>query len=333
MEKANETALANVKQNIADQVLARIDAFVEAGQLKLPSDYHAGNALKAAFLVLQETTTRDNKPVLEACTKESIAFALQKMVVLGLNPLKKQCDFIAYGKELQCSPEYSANEMLAKRYGMKEIYKQVVYKDDEFEDGVTEDGRTYVVRHKPCPMEKRKKENIIGAYATVVMEDGSRNTTIMTMEQIRDSWNQGATKGQSPAHKNFPDQMALKTVSNRATKAIIRSSDDAALLKDDIKDETEDAAAQKLESTVAANANKKPIDFAEDAELVSDETVQPKPEKDSPSQAKPDKAEMKFTPEEIAEIEREEAELAKQQQEKPGADLFGGKGRVRQPGF
>jgi len=124
------------EKNIADKVLDRINAFQNAGQLKLPNDYHAGNALKGAFLILRETKDRNGKSVLESCTKESIAFALQKMIVLGLNPIKKQCDFIAYGDQLQCSPEYTANEMLAKRYGVKEIHKKEVYKDDEFEVGV-----------------------------------------------------------------------------------------------------------------------------------------------------------------------------------------------------
>ena len=36
------------------------------------------------------------------------------------------------------------------------------------------------------------------------MEDGTKYSEVMTMEQVRDAWNQGATKGQSPAHKNFP---------------------------------------------------------------------------------------------------------------------------------
>ena len=74
---------------------------------------------------MRETKDRNGKSVLESCTKESIAFALQKMIVLGLNPIKKQCDFIAYGDQLQCSPEYTANEMLAKRYGVKEIHKKL----------------------------------------------------------------------------------------------------------------------------------------------------------------------------------------------------------------
>lgn len=297
--KPQVTAPAVLEKNIADLVLDRINAFQEAGQLKLPGDYHAGNALKGAFLILRETKDRNGKPVLESCTKESIAFALQKMIVLGLNPIKKQCDFIAYGDQLQCSPEYTANEMLAKRYGMKEIHKKEVYKDDDFEDGVDEQGRTIVIRHKPCSLDKRTKENIIGVYATVLMEDGTKYSEVMTMEQVRDAWNQGATKGQSPAHKNFPGEMAKKSVSNRITKGIIRSSDDAALFADDeIKDKTGDAVANLNTAKASATSTAEVIQFEET-------TINPETKKEEKPQ--------QFTAEEIAEIEREEAELAKQQ--------------------
>jgi len=51
----------------------------------------------------------------------------------------------------------------------------------------------------------------------------------MTMKDIRTAWNQGATKGNSPAHKNFPDQMAIRTVMNRAIKIEVASSNDSHL--------------------------------------------------------------------------------------------------------
>lgn len=293
-----------IEKNIADSVLERINAFQESGQLKLPSDYHAGNALKSAFLILRETVDRNQKPVLESCTRESIAFALQKMVVLGLNPLKKQCDFIAYGNVLTCSPEYTANEMLAKRYGMKAIFKKEVYKDDEFEDGVDEKGRTVILKHKPCSLDKRKKENIVGVYATVEMDNGEVWSEVMTMEQVRDAWNQGAAKGNSPAHKNFPGEMAKKTVSNRATKSIIRSSDDAALFNDD------EGVRETPESAVASlNAAK--ASAAEEAEVISFESAKPAEPVQIVAQ-NPTVSSNELTDEEKAEIAREEAELAAQ---------------------
>ena len=51
-------------------------------------------------------------------------------------------------------------------------------------------------------------------------------TCIMTMEQIQKAWNQGATKGNSPAHKNFTDEMAKKSVINRCCKNFVNSAKD-----------------------------------------------------------------------------------------------------------
>lgn len=116
MSTENKQQVAVQQKNITEKVLAKIETFKLAGELRLPSDYSPENALKAAYLVLLETKTR-RKPVMEACTQESIANSLLKMVVWGLSPLKKQCDFIAYGDKLSCDPEYTGNIALAKRYG------------------------------------------------------------------------------------------------------------------------------------------------------------------------------------------------------------------------
>ena len=82
---------------MVDTVLSKIKDFEEAGELKLPTNYSAANALKSAWLILQETKDRNDKPALVVCTKESVANALLDMVVQGLSPMKKQCYFIVYG--------------------------------------------------------------------------------------------------------------------------------------------------------------------------------------------------------------------------------------------
>ncbi|RZM21724.1 MAG: hypothetical protein EOO88_31790, partial [Pedobacter sp.] len=62
--------------------------------------------------------------------------------------------------------------------------------------------------------------------------DGTRDCEIMTLPQIHKAWAQGGSKGASPAHKNFPDQMAEKTVINRALKIEVGSTDDSTLVRD-----------------------------------------------------------------------------------------------------
>lgn len=294
------TAVAIVEKNITDNVLAKITSFVDAKQLVLPKDYSAANALKAAYLLLQDTKTRDNKPVLEACTKESIANALLKMVVLGLNPIKKQCNFIAYGNALSCDMEYAGNIAIAKRYGLKEIKGAVITKSEEpdFEFEVdTETGRKKITKHKRT-LESIGDQNIAGAYAVYTMEDGTVDVEIMNFKQIQAAWNQGAMKGNSPAHKNFPDQMAIKTVINRACKLITRTSDDDILFDDD-EQETKDQVGENVKSIIAKEANKKTLSMNDDVPPITEHEEVKEDIRDASG----------FTDEEKAEIAREEADL------------------------
>ena len=254
--KPNEKSVEVIKKDVSAQVLAKIQSFIETGTLRLPKDYSAENALKAAYLVLID----DDKKPLEKCTKESVANALLKMVIYGLSPLKKQCDFIPYGTTLNCQIEYTGNIALARRYGnLKTIKANAIFKGEEFIweiDPAT--GCKKIIAHKQT-METLGSKEVVGAYAVYTLNDGTTDVEIMNIEQIRAAWNQGAAKGNSPAHKNFPDQMAIKTVINRACKLLIRSSDDGVLFDDD--DETITASPAKRE--VSANANVEEIGFTD----------------------------------------------------------------------
>lgn len=274
------TALETVKKDISMQVLAKVDAFQKAGELKLPADYSPENALKSAYLILAETKNAGNKYALDHCSKESVANALLKMVVWGLSPMKQQCAFIMYGDQLECSIEYTGNIALAKRFGgMKDIKGRAIFEGDSFifeVDPAT--GRNKLTEHKQT-LQSIGSKKVVGAYAIIELADGSRDMEIMSIEQIRDAWNQGAMKGASPAHKNFPDQMAIKTVINRACKPLIRTSNDAVLYTDDdgTGENTIDVVAEDVQHEIREKANKEELGFANvsDAEIV--EESQPEP--------------------------------------------------------
>ncbi|MCW0484101.1 recombinase RecT [Gaoshiqia sediminis] len=267
---ANENnQVAEIKKDISAQVLAKIEVFRSAGELRIPKDYSPENALKSAYLVL--TDPKSN--LLAKCSKESVANALLKMVVWGLSPLKKQCDFIPYGDKLECSIEYTGNIVLAKRYGhLKNIRANAIFAGDTFEFGVdTTTGRKKIIKHEQT-LDSIGSKDLKGAYAVFELEDGTVDVEIMSMIQIRDAWNQGPMKGNSPAHKNFPDQMACKTVINRACKLLIRASDDSVLYEDS-EEKPDPAEAEKNEK-----ANSKPIGFenAEEVDFEEQQTIEVK---------------------------------------------------------
>jgi recombination protein RecT len=289
------------EKNITTSVLAKITSFQQSGELRIPKDYSPENALKSAWLVLQETKDRNNNPVLQACSKESIANALLKMVVWGLSPLKKQGDFIAYGQTLEFSPEYTGNLVLAKRYGGLVSHNQkAIFKGDdfEFETDLEFPYRTRILKHKQS-LETIGGE-VIGAYFAYELADGTKDVEIMNISQIKLAWGQGGSKGNSGAHKNFSDQMAIKTVINRGCKLLIRSSDDSVLYEKE--DQQYDATTDQVKTEIRANANKQTISF-EDAIVVEEIKI-----KDAPVEKKP------------ASIPDEPKRSAMQPNENPGGD-------------
>jgi len=271
MSKENKPTKVT-ESDIVNSVLKKIDEFKAYGELRLPHGYVVENALKSAYLTLLETKTKDDKPVLEVCTKHSIANALLDMCVQGLSPMKKQCDFIAYGNKLTLVREYHGTVALAKRYGgVKSVYANIIYENDEFQyeiDGKT--GLKKIVNHEQ-DFENIDNNKIRGAYAVLSLEDGSSFVEIMNIKQIRTSWQQGAMKGNSPAHQKFPDEMAKKTVINRACKLFISTSSDEGIYEEEEVEKR--TASDNIDNEVKENANKEEmtIDDAEEVVVIEKE--------------------------------------------------------------
>lgn len=214
------------QEETADMVLTRVEAMTEAGELVLPANYHAGNAVKLAWLYLQTVKDRNDRPAVDVCTRESICNCFLEMVIKGLSVAKKQCYFIVTGNQLSFWEDYRGKLMRAKRdTEIADVHPQVVYEGDKFTYSVDENGQYQLESHE-TNLSNIDINKIVGAYAVVVMKDGSRHIEVMTMAQIRKSWEQGAAKGNSGAHKNFTDQMCKKTVIARACKVELGASED-----------------------------------------------------------------------------------------------------------
>lgn len=240
-------------ENVSEQVLNKIEKFQADGGLTLPANYSVENHMKSAWLILQSTTDRNGTPALQVCTKDSIANALFDMVLQGLAVSKKQGYFIVYGNKLEFQRSYFGTVALAKRAGgiTKEPVANVIYEGDEFVYSIDpETARIKIIKHEQ-KIENIDNTKIKAAYALVTMPDGTTQVTIMSMQQIRAAWNQGATKGKSPAHLNFAEEMAKKTVIGRACKMIINSSDDAWLYEGKNDDMDIDPAERQREAAVS----------------------------------------------------------------------------------
>lgn len=259
-----KTNLATQEKTIADSVLARVGEFTRAGAIKLPDNYSAGNALKFAWLILSQAKDKDGKPVLSVCNKESVANSLLEMVIQGLNPMKKQCYFVAFGGVLTMMRSYQGSISVAKRVApVVSVKANVVYKKDVFEYSV--DGNTgvkKVTKHVQL-MENVDLNEIRGAYAVVNFSDGSSDLEIMNILQIKKAWAQGAGGGNTKAHQNFPDEMAMKTVINRACKKIINNSDDSALFTNEERTDIPDTVEATVIEEIKDKGNTEEIGLEE----------------------------------------------------------------------
>lgn len=260
MEKKDEKTSIQKFENISEQVLSRIEQFQKDGSMILPKNYSVENHMKSAWLALQEVEDKEHHKALQICTKESIANSLLDMVLQGLSVSKKQGYFIMYGNKLIFQRSYFGTIALAKRAGgmVSEPVANVIYEGDDFQYEIDpKTAKVSIIKHSQ-KLENIDNSKIKGAYALVTLADGTTQVTIMSMQQIRAAWEQGATKGNSPAHKNFAEEMAKKTVIGRACKAIINSSDDAWLY--DGKEDDADSDKASIQRDAAQHSDVQIID-------------------------------------------------------------------------
>ncbi|MGG3884309.1 recombinase RecT [Brevibacillus panacihumi] len=265
--------LALVKKDTVDVVAARVREFQERGEIHFPANYSPENAMKSAWLILQNTLDREKRPVLEVCTKDSVANSLLDMVVQGLNPAKKQGYFIAYGKQLTFQRSYFGTMAVTKRVtGAKDIFAEVVYEGDDFEFEIDR-GRKRVLKHKQT-LTSISGGKILAAYCTIILDDNREFTDIMTMDEIRQAWKKSKQNPDKDGstHQEFPQEMAKRTVINRTCKSYMNTSDDSSLVMQHFNRQDETVVQAEVEAEIAANANSETIDV--DYEVV-DEQKQP----------------------------------------------------------
>lgn len=249
---------ALLQKDITDQVTTKVNDMRKEG-LALPRAYSPANALKSAFFAM---TNAPGGSLLEKCSPESIANSLLDMVVQGLSPAKTQCYFVPYGNTLKMTRSYFGTQAVLKRLKeVNDVWANIIYQGDEFETDF-DHGREVLVIHKSSF--SNKDNPIVGAYCIIEKTDNTQVLTVMTKKEIDASWSQAKTKN---VQNKFPQEMAKRTVINRAAKAFVNTSDDSDLLIEAInnttaneyQDETERKEAEIIEE-IDKNANAEVLD-------------------------------------------------------------------------
>ncbi len=228
-------------RELVEFVEEKLVKMIGSGALQIPANYSAENAMKAAYLILQRTETKDKSPVLTACTPASISNALMDMVTQALDPNKRQCYFIAYGKVLSCQRSYFGSMALAHRANAEidRFGSEVVYQDDELEYEIR-NGEKIVTKHTQ-KLANIDPDKIIAAYAMALDRKGKVLTSVLlTRAEIMASWAQSKAfpfddKGNlktTSTHYKHTAEMAKRTAINRVCKYIVNASDDSHLFRD-----------------------------------------------------------------------------------------------------
>ena len=232
-----ETPQQQKQQKPVTQVVSdRVEEMIRTGKIDLPEGYSAHNAIMNAWLILQQTQTKNKQPVLEACTRPSIMQSLFDMVVQGLDPSRHHGYFIAYGQQLVFQKSYLGHKMLAKRLDPRiyDIPAEVIWPEDDFQYEIDR-GQKKIVRHVQSLDNIGNSKTPKGAYAQAIDHQGNvMSTLIMTWEQIKAAWSKskmnpvntdGSLKPDS-THAQFLEDMTKKTVLGKLSRHFVATSVD-----------------------------------------------------------------------------------------------------------
>ena len=265
---AKETAV-QVKTNVGDQVIARVNDLCEMGFV-MPPDYSYVNAVKMSMLQLQELKDKNGRSALEVCTSASIQTALFKMVTKGINVATAQGYFIVRGDQLCLHESYFGKVTMVKRiYPDWEPRPVIIREGDEFEFGIDPtNGRKYVIKHTT------KLENIdkdfVGGYIYLPTKDGVGELYLMTKKEIMTAWSKSSSR-EHITHRDFATKMIGKTLINSGCNMIINSTPQYNIAENEENPtEQQDNVAEFVEAEEVIDAESGEVQTLPQAEVVAE---------------------------------------------------------------
>lgn len=192
--------------------------------------------------------------------KEAILSNAMKGAIYGLDFMMKECYMVPYGNQLQFLTGYKGACKLAKKYAVRpvnEINAWVVREGDLLDVEIRDDNQKFKFQPKPF-----SNAPIIGAFGAVFYKDGKTEITMINKEGLDAARNQSKAQN-SPAWKNFTDEMYKKVVLNRMCKTITMDFENAfqhEAFTEGISIETDRKELVKNEVERSANTE----DFVED---------------------------------------------------------------------
>ena len=220
-------------------------------------------AVQRFLQVALHAIATDSNLLLKA-TPESIIQAVRDSATLGLEPTGLTGDawIVVYGDKAKLMPGWRGYlKRIRNSHKVQDVDTQVVYVNDEFRYGFTENGGWYV--HNPAMPVKQENGSYLndrgaywGAYACAVMPSGYKELEVLPEVEInfiRDHYSQAARKPDSPWAMRWPE-MARKTVLRILSKRLPQEAVEQLLLLDAEIDQAEREEAEKKPGFSATTA-------------------------------------------------------------------------------
>lgn len=241
-------------------------------------------------------TAIQNDPNLLQADRRSLFGAVVRLAQDGLLPDGREAALVIFNtkdgnnwiKKVQAMPMIAGVLKKIRQSGeVAKISAQCVYENDVFEQrlGYDED-----VHHVP-PALGKPRGDIIGAYATAVLKDGTKLLEVMDLDQINQVRAVSKT-GQKGPWADWFSEMARKTVMRRLSKRLPMSTDVEDFI---LRDESMAAEFKPVEEA-------KPLSTDMLLEQASPAEEKSEPEADEPAEAVED-AEVEDMPQETVSVD------------------------------
>jgi len=176
-------------------------------------------------------TALNNSQDLANCTPESVMNGLLKCAADGLLPDNREAALVKFGNQAQYMPMvYGLIKRMRNSGEVSTVNAYIVYENDDFEFEIINGEEK--ISHKPKIIGDRGQ--FILVYAVVSLKDGGRHVEVMTKAEV-DKTRDASRSKDSPAWKNWYDEMAKKAVIHRAAKRVPTASEVDDMIQRDYK--------------------------------------------------------------------------------------------------
>lgn len=263
--------------NQIQKVRTDLDRMADQFQAVLPSHISPQRFQRTAVTAIQNT------PALLNADRRSLYGAFMKAAQDGLLPDGREGSIVLFGKQAQWMPMVAGILKKVRNSGdLESLSSETVHQGDEFDYWIDEDGPH--LRHRPNFMGDRGPMKLV--YAVAKVKGGGVYVEVMSEEQITKvrAVSRSAEKG---PWKDWPDEMAKKTVIRRLAKRLPMSTDlESVITSVDEQYQLKEVPAQEVRRGIAAiHAATQAQDEAEDAQIVEDEPDGPIPGLDPEDEA------------------------------------------------